>query len=85
MTPREALGSHMLAKFNAHLLDELCGYSISQQLAIEQRIFTYLTRNVSVISVHYTNYAAAARQVINDMTFEQQLAFDQDLHPEHYI
>ena len=85
MTPREALGSHMSAQFDAYLLDELCGYSISQRLAIEQRIFTYLTRNVSVLSVHYTNYTAAARQVLNDMTFEQQLAFDQELHPEHYI
>ena len=85
MTPREALGSQMSAQFDAYLLDELRGYSISQQLAIEQRVFTCLMRNAPITSVHYANYAAATRQVLNDMTFEQQLALDQELHPEYYI
>lgn len=85
MTPKEALGSRMSAQFDTYLLDELRGYSISQQLAIEHRLFTYLMRNTSMVSNHFTNYAAATRQVLNDMTFEQQLALDQELHPEHYI
>ena len=85
MTPKKALGSRMSAQFDTYLLDELRGYSISQQLAIEQRVFTYLMRNVPITSVHYANYAAATRQVLDDMTFEQQLAFDQELHPEHYV
>ena len=85
MTPREALGSRMSAQFDTYLLDELRGYSISQQLAIEHRLFTYLMRNTSMVSDRFTNYAAATRQVLNDMTFEQQLALDQELHPEYYI
>ena len=85
MTPREALGSRMSAQFDTYLLDTLRGYSTIQQLAIDSRLFTYLMRNVPMLSVHYANYAAATRQVLDDMTFEQQLALDQDLHPEHYI
>ena len=85
MTPREALGSRMSAQFDTYLLDELRGYSISQQLTIEHRLFTYLMRNTSMMSDRFTNYAAATRQVLNDMTFEQQLALDQDLHPEFYV
>ena len=85
MTPREALGSRMSAQFDTYLLDELRGYSIVQQLAIEQRLFTYLMRKVSITSAHYANYAAATRQVLNDMTFEQQLALDQELYPELLI
>ena len=85
MTPREALGSRMSAQFDTYLLDELRGYSISQQLAIEQRLFTCLMRKASITSANYANYAAATRLVLDDMTFEQQLALDQELHPEHYI
>ena len=85
MTSREALGSRMSAQFDAYLLDTLRGYSISQQLAIEHRLFTYLMRNTSTVSDRFTNYAAATRQVLNDMTFEQQLALDQELHPEYHI
>ena len=85
MTPREALGSRMSAQFDTYLLEELRGYSISQQLAIEQRLFTYLMRKVSITSAHYANCVAATRQVLDDMTFEQQLALDQELHPECYI
>lgn len=85
MTPREALGSRMSAQFDTYLLEELRGYSISQQLAIEQRLFTYLMRKVSITSAHYANYVAATRLVLDDMTFVQQLALDQELHPEHYI
>ena len=85
MTPKEALGSRMSDQFDTYLLDTLRGYSISQQLAIEQRLFTYLMRKVSITSAHYANYAAATRLVLDDMTFEQQLAIDQELHPEHYI
>ena len=85
MTPKEALGSRMSAQFDTYLLDTLRGYSLSQQLAIEHRLFTYLMRNTSTVSDRFTNYAAATRQVLNDMTFEQQLALDQDLHPEYYL
>ena len=85
MTPREALGSRMSAQFDTYLLDTLRGYSLSQQLAIEHRLFTYLMRNTSTVSDRFTNYAAATRQVLNNMTFEQQLALDQELHPECYI
>ena len=85
MTPKEALGSRMSAQFDSYLLDTLRGYSISQQLTIEHRLFTYLMRNVPITSVHYANYAAATRQVLNDMTFEQQLALDKELHPEYHI
>ena len=85
MTPRETLGSRMSDQFDTYLLYTLRGYSISQQLAIEHRLFTYLMRNTSPVSDRFTNYAAATRQVLNDMTFEQQLALDQELHPEHYI
>ena len=85
MTPREALGSRTSAQFDTYLLDTLRGYSLSQQLAIEHRLFTYLMRNTSTVSDRFTNYAAATRQVLNDMTFEQQLALDQELHPECYI
>ena len=85
MTPRETLGSRMSAQFDTYLLDTLRGYSLSQQLAIEHRLFTYLMRNTSTVSDRFTNYAAATRQVLNDMTFEQQLALDLDLHPECYI
>ena len=85
MTPKEALGSRMPTQFDTYLLDTLRGYSLSQQLAIEHRLFTYLMRNTSMVSDHFTNYAAATRQVLNDMTFEQQLALDQELHPECYI
>ena len=85
MTPREALGSRMSAQFDTYLLDTLRGYSLSQQLAIEHRLFTYLMRNTSMVSDRFTNYAAATRQVLNDMTFEQQLALDQELHPEYHI
>ena len=85
MTPKEALGSRMSAQFDTYLLDILRGYSISQQLAIEHRLFTYLMRNTSMMSDRFTNYAAATRQVLNDMTFEQQLALDQELHPEYHI
>ena len=85
MTPKEALGSRMSAQFDTYLLDTLRGYSLSQQLAIEHRLFTYLMRNTSTVSDRFTNYAAATRQVLNDMTFEQQLALDQELHPECYI
>ena len=85
MTPKEALGSRMSAQFDTYLLDTLRGYSLSQQLAIEHRLFTYLMRNTSMVSDRFTNYAAATRQVLNDMTFEQQLALDQDLHPEYHV
>ena len=87
MTPKKSLSSRMSAQFDTYSLDtlRLRGYSISQQLAIEHRLFTYLTRKAPVTSVHYANYAAATRQVLNDMTFEQQLALDQELHPECYI
>lgn len=85
MTPKKALGSRMSDQFDTYLLDTLRGYSISQQLAIEQRLFTYLMRKVSITSAHYANYAAATRLVLDDMTFEQQLALDQELHPECYI
>ena len=85
MTPKEALGSRMSAQFDTYLLDTLRGYSLSQQLAIEHRLFTYLMRNTSTVSDRFTNYAAATRQVLDDMTFEQQLALDQELHPECYI
>ena len=85
MTPKEALGSHMSAQFDTYLLDTLRGYSLSQQLAIEHRLFTYLMRNTSTVLDRFTNYAAATRQVLNDMTFEQQLALDQELHPEYHI
>ena len=85
MTPRKTLGSRMSAQFDTYLLDEPRGYNIVQQLIIEQRLFTYLMRNTSRVSDRFTNYAAATRQVLNDMTFEQQLALDQELHPKHYI
>ena len=85
MTSTELLGHRMSAQFDTYLLDTLRGYSISQQLAIEHRLFTYLMRNIPMMSDRFTNYAAATRQVLDDMTFEQQLALDQDLHPEHYI
>lgn len=85
MTPKEALGSRMSAQFDTYLLDTLRGYSLSQQLAIEHRLFTYLMRNTSTVLDRFTNYAAATRQVLNDMTFEQQLALDQELHPEYHI
>ena len=85
MTPKEAPDSRMSAQFDTYLLDTLRGYSLSQQLAIEHRLFTYLMRNTSTVSDRFTNYAAATRQVLNDMTFEQQLALDQELHPEFYV
>ena len=85
MTPKESLSSRMSAQFDTYSLDTLRGYSISQQLAIEHRLFTYLMRNTSMVSDRFTNYAAATRQVLNDMTFEQRLALDQELHPECYI
>ena len=85
MTPREATGSRMYAQFDTYLLDELRGYSISQQFAIKSSLFTYLMRNVSILSVHYANYVVATHQVLDNMTFEQQPALDQELHPKHYI
>ena len=85
MTQKKSLSSRMSAQFDTYSLDTLRGYSISQQLAIEHRLFTYLTRKAPVTSVHYANYAAATSQVLNDMTFEQQLALDQELHLECYI
>ena len=87
MTPKKSLSSRMSAQFDTYSLDtlRLRGYSISQQLAIEHRLFTYLMRNTSTVSDRFTYYAAATRQVLNDMTFEQQLALDQELHPECYI
>ena len=85
MTPKKSLSSRMSAQFDTYSLDTLRGYSISQQLAIEHRLFTYLMRNTSMVSDRFTNYAAATRQVLNNMTFEQQLALDQELHPECYI
>ena len=85
MTPREALGSRMSAQFDAYLLDTLHGYSIVQQLDIEQRLYKHLMRNVPMTSAHYENYASATRLILDDMTFEQQLALDQELHPECYI
>ena len=85
MTPKESLSSRMSAQFDTYSLDTLRGYTISQQLAIEHRLFTYLMRNTSTVSDRFTNYAAATRQVLNDMTFEQQLALDQELHPEYHI
>ena len=85
MTPIEALGTRRSAQFNTYSLNTIRGYSISQQLTIEHRLFTYLMRNTSMMSDRFTNYAAATRQALDDMTFEQQLALDQDLHPEYYL
>ena len=85
MTPKEALGSRMSAQFDADLLDTIRGYSIVQQLDIEQRLYKYLMRNVPMTSAHYENYASTTRLILDNMTFEQQLVLDQDLHPECYI